>query len=338
MKILWFKRHVDLTKRGHASTRGMPYALEKFADVKFYGPGFPGGPSIRSLREGVKIDVPKVIKKLYGRDYHDVVIQNLPSFHIFKIWRRRGVGLFPVLKNFHLAKCLRVMWSGDIWLTMRMPKVVRFLKMRRVDLIIKFVDAYDQLVHSKKLAGFGIPVEWCPPSIDPSVFYDRKLPKKYDVANIGAKPPAIYPLRFKVHHILRRQKEIKYFSQHVWGKNYAKIINESKMFVTGASKHKCLMNKMFEVMACNTLLVCNIPREAAALGLKPHFHFSVIDYDPKKTRRAPTEKFMVPIQYWLKHPLEAAKIAQRGHDLVHSRHTHDIRMKKFVATLSKYLS
>jgi len=337
MKILWFKRHVDLSKRGHASTRGMPYALKKFADVKFYGPGFPSAPSTKSLRKGAKINVPKVIKKLYGRDYPDVVIQNLPSFHIFKVWRTRGVGLFPVLKNFHLAKCLRVMWSGDIWLTMRMPKVVRFLKMRRVDLIIKFVDVYNQLIYSKRLARLGIPVEWCPPSIDPHIFYNRKLAKKYDVINIGFKDSGIYPLRTRINRVLKRQKKIKYFSNPVWRHSYARVINQSRMFATGTSKHRCIVTKILEAMACNTLLVCNVPREATALGLKPHYHFSVINYKPGRNRKVKTKEFMDRIHHWLKHPREAAKIAKRGHRLVHAKHTHNVRMKSFVRMLSKHL-
>ena len=43
MKILWFKRHVDLSKHGHASTRGMPYALKNLRTLSFMAPVFQAG-------------------------------------------------------------------------------------------------------------------------------------------------------------------------------------------------------------------------------------------------------------------------------------------------------
>ena len=55
---------------------GMPYALSKYADVKFYGPGFEGCISSKDIRNGEKIDVLKIINKLYPNDYPDVIIRS----------------------------------------------------------------------------------------------------------------------------------------------------------------------------------------------------------------------------------------------------------------------
>jgi len=315
---------------------GMPYALGKFADVKFYGPGFPDCPTLLALRGGVRIDVLKVIKKLYGDDYPDVVIQRNPFYHVL---RANGEGLWSVLANFHLAKCLRVLWLHDLHNTfMYMPTVFEYIKKRKVDVVIKYWDVQNRGKWSQKLATAGVPVEWCSFSIDPNIFYDRKLPKIHDVTTIGVKDQT-YPVRVKINEILKRHPEIKHYSGgSVWRNAYAKVINETKIFATGCSSYTVILQKIFEVMACNTLLLCNVPFDANELGLKPNINFVAINYNPQLKAQRPTDDMILkPLRYYLQHPEEAKKIAQRGHDLVHSRHTHKIRMKELVDKLSKYL-
>lgn len=323
------------------------YALSRFADVKFYGPGFPNCPRIEDLDWKTPLDVPSIIHNLYGTDYPDAVIQSNPYYNIF----RGGEGMWPALKNFELAKCLRVIWIHDLQNTIPpgcgaggsgMVSLLECIQQRKVDLVIKYWDINNETVWSKNLASTGVPVECCHFSIDPQVFFDRKLPKIYDVANIGVKDPTAYPLRRKIHEVLCRQAQIRYFPQEgdsCEGDTYVRIINQSKIFATCASRFIAPMQKMFEAMACNTLLMCNMPRDGKELGFEPNVNFGLIDDYPSDPRdEVKIEKFMEPIRFYLSHLDEAKEIAQRGHDLVHSRHTHGIRMKELVTKLSRYLS
>jgi len=325
----------------HKSYMGMPYALKQFADVKFYGPSFPNCVTRQELLRGAYIDVPHVIKKLYGNDYPDVIIQSNP---LYSVWSDGGEGLWPFLRNFHLARCLRVMWLHD---THHLADaLIKYLKEDKVDLIIKYVDAKNQAPWSRDVERTGVPTEWCPFSIDPKLFYDRNLAKIYDVTNIGMKT-GYYPLRILISRVLGSQAKIKYYRGGAcYGGVYAVAINQTKIFATGTSIFTVPTQKMFEIMACNTLLMCNTAIDAEELGFEPNVNFALIDYNPElrstpkgwmATKEPSVEAFMEPIKYYLSNPEEAKKIAQRGHDLVHSRHTHEIRMENFVHKLSKHL-
>jgi len=63
------------------------------------------------------------------------------------------------------------------------------------------------------------------------------------------------------------------------------------------------------------------------LGLKPNVNFVDINEN----------NFLDRIQYYLSHPSEAKTIAQRGYDLIRSRHSQDIRAKEFIGKIRKHL-
>lgn len=338
MKILFFIRNV------YPMSMPIPfltqiYALGNYADVKFYGPGFPNSPTMTQLLAGEKINVLEVISRLYGQDYPDVVVVSNPTFSIFE----GGESLWGTLCNFELAKCLRVLWIGDIQNTFPNTKGTLFdyVNDHKVDLVLKLSDPKNELIYSKNLESAGVPVEWAPFSADQTMFYDMRLPKIYDVANIGVKTPETYPLRWKMQEVLSKQNEITYYPRQPTdicaGTAYARMINQTRIFATDSSLYQITLSKMFEAMACNTLLLTNTPREAEELGLKPNVNFAAIDDYPTTPEEVNIEKFMEPIRYYLSHPEEAKEIAQRGHDLVHSRHTDAIRIPELLAKLGEYL-
>ena len=334
------------------SWRGMPYALSKYANVKFYGPGFPGCVTSKELRAGRKINVPEVIKKLYPGDYPDIVIQGDPQMG----------GLFYSLKNFHRARCLRAMRIIDLHNVLGRPKVYHYLQGGNIDLALRTGSVETNTEWGKKLKETGVKVLFYPFSVDASVFYDRELPKKYDVTNIGVLAHSPYPLRRRIHDYFTdktpydRKKDpgipprsfkqqtivkhgIKYHYSTARGMNYSKEINHSKIFATGIGSIGSggVMQKFFEVLACKTLLLTNVPRDAETLGFKPGVNFAEIDCYPKAMSAVKDEVFLKPIRYFLSHPGKAQEIAKRGHDLVHSKHTHEIRAKEVINKISRIL-
>ena len=288
MKVLYFTARFD---PHYKSWHGMPYALAKYADVKFYDPGFEGTVTSGELRQGKKIDVPRVIEELYPGDYPDVVMQGDPHMR----------GLFYSLENFHKARCLRVMWMVDLHNCVGRPKVLKYVKNGGVDLVLKSIDVNNVTKWGKKIEATGVSVEWYPHSFDPETFYDRKLPKTYDVTSIGVISSQCYPIRLKIHQfftdnakysmkealngkksLTNVKQGIKYHWSNFRGEAYAEDINRSQIFATGCSSYNFLVQKFVEVPACNTLLLSNVPIDAEEMGFMPGVNFAEIDAHPSQ--------------------------------------------------------
>lgn len=326
MKILLLSKHYEWWRTSWAS---MIAAVGRYFDVKYYGRGFP---DFVYERKG-RIDVLKIIEKFYPGDYPDVVIQTSPCL---------GNGYFYDMDNYEKANCLRVMWLADFHNDVGREDVIEYIKPENVDLIVKNYDVRNDTQWGKKLIESDVPIEWLPFSIDPEIFHDMSQPKIYDVINLGARTNQNYPFRWIIDEILMNQEEIKYYKRYkdtkgVYGVNYAKLINQSRIMATDCSTYRFAVQKMFETMACNTLLICNTPRSAKELGFKPGVNYVHWGHEPKQASDVDDEMVMNTIKYYLDDPDESAKIALKGHELVHSKHTHEVRMKEFLNILEKYL-
>ena len=329
MKVLYFTAKCDPL---YASNWSMVYTLEKYAEVKYFGPNWPTWWEInRKPLEPKSIDVPSVIERLYPGDYPDVVLT----------WGPHTMGLLPMLKNFEEAKCLRVVWLQELANDIMCPEVYELLSSGGVDLVLKSHDYHNRSEWGVMLDKIDVPVEWYPFSVDPEIFYDRKLPRIYDVCNIGQMTTQNYPIRYAMHQMFSDQNEIKYFSsptRYLLGEEYASAICQSKIFATDCTSHRFAVPKLTEAMGCNSLLICNSPRSADVLGMKAGINFVDFKDPAMQACDVDRQKIEDTIQYYLDNwESEGRKIAQAGHDLVHSRHTHDIRAKDIINKISKYL-
>lgn len=322
----------------------LAYSLAKVADVKFYGPGYPGYQE-SWLPTWNEIDVEQVIARLYGSDYPDVVIQ---------LSTLNPEGLFGCWANYEKVRCLRVLWAADFHNDVSHPGVDRLLKSHYWDLIVKSWDVRGLTEYSRKVLDAGVPMEWLPFSIDPEVFRDYGLPKVYDVINMGTFASGHYPLRQWIHEVLNPMRgTINYICGYdfvsptnqiagVMTDGYAKIINQGKMYTTCTSSFKYPGMKLLEIMACNTLLVCDTPLDAEELGMKAGENYVALDshwhYDAEHVEAyLNREGFLGLVNYLLSHPEESARIARNGFNLVHSRHTNEIRAKEFLSILQRHL-
>lgn len=344
----------------YRSIFNFPYALAKHADVIYYGkrgastieenptenstPWQTYGHLVRHGSVSESIDALEIIKKLYPGDYPDVVV-----------FKARSNGFIP--KNFGKCNCLRVLWSFELhndFSGSRMSQIrLQWCRDKKINLVFKSYDPNNRLNQSRWLEDTGVAVEMCLPSVNTDFFYDRKLPKNYDVANIFKhNSPKTYPLRWKIHEILPKQKQWIYREAHdLWnkgkktvipdiskrygprGEDYVNAICQGRVFATGSGRHRnfgVLVFKWLEVPACNTLLMINAlhpPDDMNTLGFKPDVNFVAINED----------NFLERIQYYLSHPSEARTIAQRGYDLIRSKHSQDIRAKQFIDKLKKHV-
>ena len=369
LKILFFYKCVDPNIRNLFS---FPYALDKHADVIYYGtqgvftieenptdnsyPWQPNGHQINSYpwqtyghrvghgRLSESDDALEIIKKLYPKDYPDVVIT---TFRPTTTW---------VPKNIEKCKCLRVVWCielhNDFSHSRLGRKRLQWCKEKTFNLVFKPHDPNNLLQQSKWLEETGVAVEMNPLSINTDFFYDKQLEKKYDVTNIFARlSPKTYPLRWKIHETIPKQKQWIYQESHdTWnkgiktyresgrpggprGEEYVNEICRSRVFATGSGRHKdtgVLVMKWLEVPACNTLLMINAlspTDDMNYMGFKPDVNFVAINEG----------NFLERIQYYLSHPSEAKIIAQSGYDLIRSKHSQDIRAQQFISKIRKYI-
>jgi hypothetical protein len=105
-----------------------------------------------------------------------------------------------------------------------------------------------------------------------TVFKDYQLDKKYDIMLGGCLSPEYYPLRVRFANILKRMsgKYRTHIHQHPgydlqdahtnkYLIDFAKVINQSKIVLSCASKFNYRLGKYVEVPACASLLAADVP-------------------------------------------------------------------------------
>jgi len=178
-------------------------------------------------------------------------------------------------------------------------------------------------------------------AINSETFRDYGFPKEHDVMLFGRLGDFFYPLRTHFDRVLREQANIKYFNKgnppykfyendEVAGdipirKNYARSINQSRIFLTCCTRYKVPLAKLFEVMACKSLLMCDRPAGAELLGLVNGETFIEVN----------KENFLEKIRYYLKREDELGRITANGYNLVFKRHTTDKRAAEFMEIVGK---
>ncbi|WP_219838741.1 glycosyltransferase [Paenibacillus sp. R14(2021)] len=179
---------------------------------------------------------------------------------------------------------------------------------------------------------------WLPNHVYKPVFRRYKVEKTIDYLMMG-KINQLYPLRKKIY---REMQNVKGFVSHghpgyKWvsekekkrlfiDEKYAKEINRAKMFLTCGSKYDFAVGKYFEIPACGTLLLASGFHELEDLGFIHKKTFIEIN----------KSNFMDMAQYYLRHEDARNAIAEKGYELVHSRHTTDIRVREFVDELWRF--
>lgn len=169
---------------------------------------------------------------------------------------------------------------------------------------------------------------WLPLHVNTSIFKDYRLEKDIDWLIMGATTGWVYPLREKIvqtmsgvggfvyhehpgYRDIFEEKEKNVFV----GEQYAKEINRSKMFFTCDSIYKYPVNKYYEVLACNTLLLASSSQELSDLGFIPGVNYVEIDEN----------NFVEKAYYYLEHPEERMKVTEQGYKMVHKKYTTEQR-------------
>jgi hypothetical protein len=311
-------------------------------DVVFYGPGF------RYNHNHVK----DIIKEVYGAGRPDAIIcyiserisEPLPPAvtERFKVPER--LRMFPVgLGSVDVPK---ILWVNDFWHCSR-PMWEKIILGNRFSAV---AGTYCPPFVSREVFNdfFGedlrrtVPFYPLPRAMDPALFRDYGLLKEYDVTLLGATSD-FYPLRRYFHETLKGQKGIRYYNNAhpgyhycppeggqglLVGENYARAINRSRIFLSCTGKYRIPFIKLYEVLACNTLLMCDRPSGAGELGLVDGETYVEVD----------RVNFLEKIHYYLKRPDDLRRIAQNGSRLFLERHTVDIRARELKTLVERVVS
>jgi hypothetical protein len=178
---------------------------------------------------------------------------------------------------------------------------------------------------------------WLPHSIDTSLYKDYKLDKEIGILLPGVIGGRYYPLRRKIHGALkdlpfyrriRRPKETVY-KQRKWPirREYAKLLNKSKIVITDGATVKYAVMKYFEIPACNSMLMAGWFDELNELGFVKNENMVAL---PKKLNEI--EEWMLPEK-----EEELKAITQAGYRMIRKKHTTNIRAKEFVSNIKEII-
>lgn len=185
-------------------------------------------------------------------------------------------------------------------------------------------------------------VFFLPQFANTSIFKDYSGEKTIDLMMLGEVTfPKIYPLREKIlrhysdapgiftrPHPGWRNFTTKQAEKALIGENYARTINQAKLFFACGSVRQVVTFKYFEVPACRTLLMAPALPELGEIGLIPGRHFVAIN----------KENFSERAEYYLKNTKERERITEAGYRFVHNHHSTAHRARQLIRQIKRILS
>lgn len=174
-----------------------------------------------------------------------------------------------------------------------------------------------------------------------SRFKDYGYSKMFDLMMLGETAyPHIYPLRKKIMQYYKNDSRFVNYPHPGWreftkeeekvaliGENYARTINQAKIFFTCGSIREVVTFKYFEVPACHTLLMAPDLPELAEIGLIPGKHFVAIN----------EKNFMEKAEYYLTNEEERERITDEGYHFIHNNHSTAHRAKQLIQQIESIL-
>jgi glycosyltransferase involved in cell wall biosynthesis len=121
---------------------------------------------------------------------------------------------------------------------------------------------------------------WIPHGVDTNIFKKRNIIQKYDVMAVFGLVSYIYPRRPAVQKMIKEMNVsslVGDWSSGIKHWDYARAINQSKIFVNCNGINNQVLMKYSEAMASGTMLLTNTPNNCNEFGFRPGKHFEVWD-------------------------------------------------------------
>jgi len=181
-------------------------------------------------------------------------------------------------------------------------------------------------------------VPW-PHSVTPDVFRDYGLPRAYDVTILGSMYDLLYPLRIMMRRSFSREKGIDFLTRdhpgykfvsaegNLVGESYARVLNQTRIFASCTSIYGIPFQKLYEVAACRSVMMCDRPYGAELLGFVDRETYLSITED----------NYVETARHYLAYPEELERIATNAMNVVSFRHTSAVRASEFRETIASLL-
>lgn len=302
--------------------------LRSIFDTRMYGKGYEGyDPSITNYSE--------IIKKVFKNEKPDLIVTVFDSeYALCKIkFNYDGMDKINIPKAIVLS---------DYWNLARNYKY-EFEKEvieNNVDFIISLFPQPLKIWEDTLIKDRFI---YVPFTFDPKIFNAWDSEKCYDVGFLAAGTydyTDFYPERYKIHHKLLENKNIKYlWAKHPgWnvfnnehplvGENFSKAINSCKIFVTTGGKYHNAQPKIFEALASKTLVMSDRVLGEEFIGLKNNVNYVLINED----------NVIEKINYYLENPKILNEISENGYKLALRYHSCYARANDFYDIINEKLS
>jgi len=277
MKILFLS--VDRSIRVATHFTQFQKALRKVADVDFVfrdvPHGYKTGNYCTSVLKG-DIKPQKILENHLKQKNYDFIVTDADFVYVHENWKNIKIPKAMIIEDsqFGVNPTLQMTWALDNEFD------IIFYKYKK-----SFLKNYRHVAERIRCA-------WLPHSIDTEMFKDYKLKKQYDVLMVGQCSEKVYPNRTKAHKLLKNRPYFRKIDRPVesnvgdriydkWpvGEDYAKLLNQSEICITGGSIFDFPVMKYFEIPASKSLLVSNWFQELADLGFKDGENMVVADYN-----------------------------------------------------------
>jgi hypothetical protein len=170
-----------------------------------------------------------------------------------------------------------------------------------------------------------------PHSIDPNIFYNMNIEKKYNYLSVGAMGK-YYPLRNQIRNqlskfdkngkIIPRPKEGQKIKWPI-GKDYVELINQSKCVISCTASVKYTVIKTFEIPACGSILISDSTPDMYELGFKDGENFIEVN----------SNNIIDKYKEYVLNDTQRLQIAKSGEKFILNNHTTKHRVKQLLKEL-----
>lgn len=303
MKIVWLDQNQQLRIPMGIFYYHMQEAINKIAEVKFYGPGGGRFTSEFNVKKIVEKENPDVIAFWSTQlSFHDVDKTN-----IFRSCRCSD----PHAPNFE--------------------RHVKFLNSNNIP--SAFLAVYETMVEKYK--------ERCPNTyfwhsklaLDHNVWFDKgHADRPWDCSFVGSTGSDCYPMRQKIIRTLSNNSKIKFYSRHLDTKlvttdqwdaelnGYLELLNRTKITPFSNGIFNYPVQRWHDAMACGCLVIAETPLDAEAMHFTPYYNY--VPLDPNNIEKQ--------VLFYLQNENERKRIVKNAHDTFLKYNTTEIRAREFI--------
>lgn len=175
-----------------------------------------------------------------------------------------------------------------------------------------------------------VPMQWFPFSVDTTVF--KSNPNKARIKKIGFAGTCngAYPERQYMTELLRRNNVLEgFFRKEKIGSAYIDFLQSYTMILSGLSAYNITPAKMFEIIASGAILVTNDDGHLDKLFPTE----CIVKYRSDSSSQMST--FINHVKELLEDNNKINRMMTKGIECIHTRHSHDVRIKELVQILGK---